>query len=108
MSNKNQQKYTAEDVVGHECRHVVYCPPPQQGMDDIHLIKRVTHFKDGTTRPNITVKRNFERKFWIEQVGQQNHREKREFADMANLVEVVTTESKMTQTVRKKLIEMTE
>lgn len=103
-----KQKPANEEIAGYECRHVVYCPPPQPGMDDIHLIKRVIHFKDGTTKPNLVAKPNFERKFWIEQPGQQNHREKREFADRSNLIEIVTTESKMEATVRRKLRELTE
>ena len=110
MSAKKQQ-FAQEDILGYECRHVTYCPPPEPGMPDVHFIKRVMHVKDGDTVrriPQVVAKKDFERKFWIEQPGQQNHREKREFADKDKLIEVVTTESKLVDTVRSKLRSLTD
>lgn len=108
MSDTKPRKITADDIAGHECRHVTYCPPPEPSMPDIHLIKRVTHLKDGSTIPNVVLKEDFQRKFWIEKIGSQQHREKREFADMANLHEFTCTQSQLQGLVRKKLIELTE
>lgn len=108
MSAQKQQLPPKEDLLGYECRHATYCPPIERGGRDLHLIKRIAHYKGGIQIPQVIPKWDFERKFWVTQVGQQNHREKREFADKSQLIEVVCTQSKLKDTVRTKLIELTE
>lgn len=108
MSAQKQQRPPKEDLLGYECRHVVYCPPIERGGKDLHLIKRIAHYKGGIQIPEVVPKWDYERKFWITQPGKQIHREKREFADKADLIEVVTTQSKLQDTVKKKVIELCE
>jgi hypothetical protein len=107
----HEVEFTANDILGHECRHVTYCQPPEPGMRDLHLIKRVTHVKIGEKThfiPNTVPKWDYERKFWITKEGRQQHKEKREFADMEDLLEVVCTQSKLRDRVRDTLVSMTE
>lgn len=106
MSNPNPRKVKNEDIIGHECRHVVYCPPPEHGMPDLHFIKRVSHVKDGDTTkliPNTVTKFGFERKIYITKKGRRNHKEKREFAEIDDCDEIVTTQSEMIRNIQKKL-----
>jgi hypothetical protein len=111
MSTKKLKDYNPKDIIGYEVRHSTFCPPPEPGMPDIHLIKRVAHVKEGDKTvlvPHIVVKKNFERKFWIERPGAQNHREKREFQDMENLQEFTCTETELQNKARKEIVERTE
>jgi hypothetical protein len=111
MTIKNIKEYNPDDILGFECRHSTYCAPPDQGMPDIHFIKRVAHVKEGdkiVLVPHTVIKKDFKRKFWIERPGVQQHKEKREFAEMADLTEFVCTESELQRKVRKELIERTD
>jgi len=108
MTNKRINDFDVNDVEGYECRHAVYCPPPEEDMPDIHLIKRIAHLKDGRQIPQVVFKADFKRKFYVEREGSQNHREKREFADIENLYEIECTQTQLQNLVRKTLIEKTE
>jgi hypothetical protein len=112
MSQKKLKDVNPADIIGYECRHSTYCPPPEEGMPDIHLIKRVAHVKDGDKVikiPHVVVKKNFERKFWIEKPGvSSQHREKREFAEMQDLIEFTCTQTELQNKVRKEIIERTD
>jgi len=111
MSPKTMKEVNPKDILGYECRHSTYCPPPEPGMPDIHLIKRVAHVKDGDKTilvPHVVVKKNFERKFWIERPGVQNHKEKHEFAEMQDLIEFTCTETELQKKVRKEIVDRTD
>lgn len=81
----NPVEFTDEDVVGHECRHVTYCPQPEGAPYDIHAIKRVTHLKNGTMIPNIHLEEDYQVPYWITKKGRQNYREKRECSSVEDL-----------------------
>jgi hypothetical protein len=111
MLSHKLKDFPNDAIIGHECRHVVYCPPPEPGLPDLHLIKRVTHVRDGERVihiPNVVTRKDFKRKFYIEKTGRQNHKEKREFAEMDDLDEVTCTQSELEQQVRRKLREKTD
>lgn len=87
--------FSKEDIVGIECRHVVYIAPIQDSKDDYHFIKEVIHLKDGRRVPNTRIVRNFKRKFWITKEGYRRHTQKKEWEDLHKLKEYECTQSEL-------------
>lgn len=78
-----------EDIVGVECRHVFYIPPPPntRGKDDFHLAKEIIHTKDGKRIPFVRLWKNFKRRFWVTREGHRKHQQKKEWEDVRKLQE---------------------
>lgn len=90
-------------ITGYECRFVVFCPPSNGEHDDLHVVKEVVHFSDGTTMPQLRPYKNFKRPFYITRKGLQNHKDKKEWEKKENLVEYQTTQSDLYYNVAKAL-----
>lgn len=86
---------TEENVVGYECRFAVYCPPLNGEGDDMHLIKEVAHLPDGTTRPQVRLKKNFKRPYWVTQKGSRNHNDKKEWEALDRVIRYESTQSEL-------------
>lgn len=99
MNHRDPEK----EIVGIECRHATYCQPPEYGMKDLHVIKTVRHLKDGTTTPELELKWDMPRHFWITKKGKRNHKEKREFEEMENLDKFTCTESTLIPRIKRAL-----
>lgn len=78
-----------------ECRFAVYCPPPEHGEPDFHLVKEVVHEPDGTTRPNVRMLKNYKRPFWVTKRGAQNHKDKKEWEDIERLDRFESTQTEL-------------
>ncbi len=81
--------------IGAECRFAIHIPTNSPDIPDVHLIKEVLHFEDGSTKPNITFKKNYQRKFWLTKPSYRNHKDKKEFEEIEKLLEFETTQSEM-------------
>lgn len=92
-------KINKDDVLGYECRFAVYCPPPEGESDDLHVIKEIVHMKDGTKIPNLRMKQNFKRPFWITKKGAQNHQDKKEWEHVDNLIKYEATQTDLVRSV---------
>ncbi len=90
-------------ISGYECRFAVYCPPPEGETDDYHLVKENVHLRDGTTYPNVRLRKNFKRPFWITKVGRRNHKDKKEWEHIDNLIRYETTQSQLLRNIPKAL-----
>jgi hypothetical protein len=71
-----------DDVLGYECRFAVYCPPPEPGMPDLHVVKELIHYKDGTKKPNLRLWKDFKRPFYVTKQQYRNHKDKKEWEDL--------------------------
>lgn len=89
-----------EDIVNKECRFAVLCKNPN-GVDDLHLVKEQIHLKDGTIVPNVRLVENYQRKFWITRKGAQNHKEKKEWESLDNLIEFKTNQTRLVENISK-------
>lgn len=96
-------KINKEDIVGFQCMHAVYCPPPYGEVDDYHLVKERIHLKDGTTIPNVRMIKNWKRSFWVTKKGARNHQQKKERELLNRLERYESTESQMVTNVAKAL-----
>lgn len=99
MSNSKNK----EDVVGYECRFSVFCPPPEQERDDLHLIKEIVHYKDGTTEPRVRLKKNFQRPFWITKKGRRNHSDKKEWEYLDSVIKFECRQSELVTAISRAL-----
>lgn len=93
-----KENFSKDDIIGVECRHVVYIPPPKGTTDDYHLVKEVIHLNDGRRIPNVRVLKNYKRKFWITKEGyRKTHTQKKEWEDIHKLKEYQCTQSELVQ-----------
>jgi len=88
-------------VVGRECRHVVYCPPPQGHTADCHLVKEVVHFDDNTTDTNIRLIKDYKRPFWITRQAFRNHKQKKEWEKLEHVEKFECTQTNLVRTIAK-------
>ena len=86
-------------LVGKECKFVTYCPPFEPGGSDMHVVKEVAHYSDGTTEPTVKLIEDFKRPFYITKKGARNHEQKKEWEKVDNLIEYRTTQSKIVESV---------
>lgn len=70
------------NVEGIECRFVVPVSPKKYGEDDVHIIKELIHYKDGTTKPNVRVIKGYKRPYWITKPHLRNYNDNREWGRM--------------------------
>lgn len=87
----------------YECRFVTYCPPPERGMPDLHVIKEIVHNPDGTTGVNMRKVYDYKVPFWITKEGFRNHKEKKEWEDLSKLNRFESTRADQTFNVAKAL-----
>jgi hypothetical protein len=92
-----------EGVKGIQCKFSVYCPGPKGGRDDYHLIKETVHFNDGTTKPHVRMEKNYKFPFWRTKKGFQNHKDPKEWEDIAKLDRFETTRLEQTWAIKKAL-----
>jgi len=90
----------AVQPVAYECRHAVYAPNRFE-RGDIHLVKEIQHFADGTTKPHVRLIKNYQRKIGITKKGFQDHESKKEAELLERLDVVTTTQSEMLDTIKK-------
>lgn len=88
-----------DNVVGYECRFAVHTPSKYNDGADLHFVKEIKHFKDGTTKPSIRLIENYKRDFYITKKGFRNHKTKKEREEICKLTKYSTTQSKLEHAV---------
>ena len=91
------------ELVGKEFRFATHVAAIYNVRPDIHVIKEILHYSDGSTRANLRVIENFKRPIWITQPHHRNHVEKKEFESMDKLNKYMTTESDLIHTIKMRL-----
>ena len=94
---------TKEEIAAIECRHVVYCKPPQGTSDDLHLVKEVIHTKDGRVIPNVRLIKNFKRPYWVTRPAYRNHQDKKEVEYLNRVEERQATQHELIDSAAKAL-----
>jgi hypothetical protein len=80
-----KEQFSKDDVLGFECKHVIYCEPPEPGMPDLHVVKRIAHLKDDRKVPELHFVRDFKRQFYVTQQAHRKHEQKKESELLENL-----------------------
>jgi hypothetical protein len=76
---------TEKKIVARECRHVTHSKSTQDNSD-IHVIKEILHYEDGTIVPNVRLAKNFKRPYWIVQKGFRTFKDKKEYIEASKLL----------------------
>ena len=74
-----------------ECKFAVHVPS-KYDQSDLHLVKEVIHFEDGTTKPNVKLIENYKRDFWVTKKGFRNHKSKKEREHLVKLTKFSSTQ----------------
>lgn len=82
-------------VKAKECRFVVHIPTKSPNIPDVHLIKEMVHYEDGTSSPNLRFIKNYNRPFWITKPSFRNHNEKKEWEHQDKLLKKEVTQSNL-------------
>ncbi len=94
---------TEKEVKAIECRFVTHIPAKDSDSPDIHLIKELIHYTDGTTAPNIRFVKDFKRPFWITKKSLRNHQDKKEWEDLDRLDQYMSTQSDLRYNIARAL-----
>lgn len=92
-----------KEIVGKECRFVTYVEPKDKSLPDLHVVKELVHYKDGSIEPKLNLIKNFKRPFWITHKGKRNHKSKKEWESLENVLEFKSTQSELAFSVAKAL-----
>ena len=87
------------NILGYECRFATYCPPNYSSPSDLHVVKEQVRFKDGTSKPNLRILRDYKRSFYIAKKGHQNHKDKKEWAPLDTLIKYESTQSDLVRNI---------
>ena len=97
-------KYSKDDIVGIECRHVVQANDRTEGSDDeLLFIKEAIHLKDGRVIPNTRKVKNFKRDFYVTKQGFRNHKDKKLFESLDKVHRFTCTDRTLKVNVAKAL-----
>lgn len=69
-----------------EARFATYCAPYGSGAKDLHVVKEMVHYPDGTKKPNLRFFWDYKRPFWVTRQNRRNHKQKKEWEHKENLV----------------------
>lgn len=87
----------SKEILRREIRYAWHLPKNDR-RDDYHYVKEVIYYKDGTSKPNTFLIKDFERPVWVTIPTARNHKEKKEFEYKENLMSRKTTESDINKT----------
>lgn len=91
-------------LTGVECKFVMHIPAdPVLNRQDVHYVKEVFHYKDGSSIRNFRPVVNFKRRFWVTKEHKQNHKQKKETELLSNVNEYTTTQSDLVKNVAARL-----
>ena len=92
-----------KEVVSREARFVTHVPTKSHDIPDVHLVKELTTYSDGSTENSIRIIEDFKRKFWLTKPNKRVHKTKREYEKIENLLEYECTQSQLRARVAKAL-----
>ena len=92
-----------KEVVSREARFVTHVPTKSYDIPDVHLVKERINYADGTHDNEIRIIKDFKRKFWMTKPAKRDHKQKREYEKIENLLEYECTQSELRNRVAKAL-----
>lgn len=90
-------------ILGIECRFATHVPRKHHDLDDVHIVKEVVHYENGTTERRLRRINNYKRPFYITKKGYQNHKQKKEWELKERLDEYSCTQSDLRPAIAKAL-----
>ena len=95
---------TRGGLEGIECKFVHYVPADEKiGRPDMHYVKEVYRYKDGSSIRHFKPIVNYQRRFWITMEQYRNHKQKKESEELSRVIECKSTQSDLGKSVAAKL-----
>lgn len=88
-------------VLSRECKFVVQ-GKADNGLD-VHYVKEITHFADGTSEPVLRTVKNFKRPFFITKKALRTHRQKKDYEDLKNVDRFEATQKELPDAIARAL-----
>lgn len=85
---------TVREIVGKECILARY-GKSKKTIDDVLLVKERIHYADGGMESKLVPYLNYKRDFYITKPGYRDHKQKKEWEDVANLDQYETTQARL-------------
>lgn len=82
----NYEIVPEDNIAAYECVHASYVRSQFGPKKDAIVVKELIHTKDGRRVPNLRVITNFQRDFYVTKELLRNHKDKRPYEDIKNLV----------------------
>ena len=98
----SERIYKGKKVVHAEFRHATHVKS-KESRDDLHVVKEILHFEDGTSEPALNFIKNYKRTAYIAKPGKRDYKEKRVREKLENLTKIEATESDIYYKVAKQL-----
>jgi hypothetical protein len=90
--------------VGIECRFAYHISEnPNVGNPDLHLVKEVVHYDDGTKKPRLRLQKDFERPYYIVKRNKRNFKDKKDWISLEDVNIGHCTQSRLRRAVAKAL-----
>lgn len=86
-----------------EARHIIHIPKSDTNPDDVHYVKELITFEDGSTINNINLIKDFKRPYFITKPYYRNHKQKKECEHLDKLNKYYSTESDLNSEIAKHL-----
>lgn len=97
MSEKN-------NIISRECKFVIHCGKPKHGnKKDLHLVKEIINYEDGSSERKLTPIYDFKRPYWVTKKGFRNHEEKKESEKIDRLQKYKSTQSDLVNNIANSL-----
>jgi len=90
-------------ITAKECRFAVHIPTYHPDRPDVHMVKEILHYDDGTLVPNITFIKDYKRPFYVTKPQYRNHKENKEYETITKLIGYKTTQSEMVNKLKQLL-----
>ena len=88
-------------VLSRECKFVVQ-GKADNGLD-VHYVKEITHFTDGTSEPVLRTVKNFKRPFFITKKALRTHKQKKDYEDLKNVDRFEATQKELPDAIARAL-----
>lgn len=94
---------SSKTIIAKECRFVTYVPAPDYDSPDLHTVKEILHYSDGSSEPHLNFFYDYKRPFWITKPGLRQHKQKKEWEKLENLIRYESTERDLIQNITRAL-----
>lgn len=91
-----------ENIKSRECKFVLSFPKLET-EDDIHMVKEVITYEDGSIKKDLRILYNFKRPFWITKEHFRRHKQKKESEDISRLNKYYSTQKSLHKEIATRL-----
>lgn len=90
---------TKREIIGRECKHVVYTKSKISPRKDLLTVKEVVHYSDNTSENIIRKIADYQRPFWITNEMFRNHEQKKEYEEVQKCTKYVSTQADLNNAI---------